>query len=55
MKMVEWIVRPRPRRAHHLVESEVQPKRGTPISVIQAQGWAHISRRMGAVGEIKGR
>jgi hypothetical protein len=24
-----------------------------PISAIEAQGWAHISRKMGAEGEIK--
>jgi hypothetical protein len=35
------------------VESGVQPKGGAPISAIEAQGWAHISRQMVAEGEIK--
>jgi len=37
------------------VESGVLPKQGTPISAIETQGWAHISRQMVAEGEIKER
>jgi hypothetical protein len=40
MKVVGWIVGPIPRGSHRLVESGVQPKRGTPILAIEAQGWA---------------
>jgi hypothetical protein len=61
--ILEWIVGPRKRGAphellsalwdpvqrgvHHLVESGVQPKGGSPISAIEGpNGWAHISRQM---------
>jgi hypothetical protein len=37
------------------VESGVQPKGSAPISTIEAQTWAHISRKMVAEGEIKER
>jgi hypothetical protein len=46
MREVECFVRPYPKGVHHLVESGVQPKGGTPISAIEAQGWAHISRQL---------
>jgi hypothetical protein len=48
MKVVSGLWDPVQRGAHHLVESGVQPKGGTPISAIEAQTWAHISRQMEA-------
>jgi hypothetical protein len=43
-----------PKGVHHLVKSGVQPKGGAPISAIEAQTWAHISRQMEAGRKIKG-
>jgi hypothetical protein len=53
MRGLSALWEPVQRGVHHLVESGIHPKGGAPISAIEAQTWAHISRKMVVEGEIK--
>jgi hypothetical protein len=54
MKVAGWIVGPRPRGAHHLVESGVQPKRGTQSQPFRPKVGHTSQGEWGVAREIKG-